>query len=1426
MKKFLLGLLSMMFSCALALGVSSCGGKGKDNDSQTMTENVFSGNDSVDSENSSSETEKPLESESSATHVCVFDDWYETKGAKCEEEGEERRDCTCGNYETRPIVQTGHSFTAYKSNNDAECEKDGTKTATCDNGCGKTETLTDEGSATGHTYKNGVCACGKEQTSEGLTFEYLASEGGYVLADIGACNDSIVKIPASYKDKPVVGIEVNAFSFRGVTEVIIPDSVVYIAEKAFESSFQLEKVHLGNGVKRIGAYAFSNCTNLTVIIFGTGLETIGDYAFESCEKLSSVRLPDSVKTIGECAFSHCDSLTNVTIGKQIETLGMGIFESCRSLTIVIILGEPKTVDQMLFGGRNEALKVLLTTETLSAVWGEYVFHEINVCLKGDWEYSENTATGVDFYGEWQEYKGANCKENGEERRYLLSDPEKYQSRPTVGTHDYVNGNCGVCGIRKVSEGLLYTISADGSYYSLSGLGSCKDEEVYVADTYEGKPVKAIADNALSGRNIKTVLLPDGVTSIGNRAFANSEIESIDLNNVTQIGESAFEYCCKLQTVVFGNTLKTIGKYAFYNCEVLSEVELPDSVISIEENAFWACKGIKKIVLGKGLQTLGKNVFLSCSSLAFVIIKGTPTQVGWSVFANCKALNTVLFESETKPSVWNSQLSATVSVYLKGDWDYVDESETDAVFYGEWKEYRKPTCTLEGEERRYGINYTEKYQTKPIATVEHIYTNYAFNNDATCQKDGTKTALCNFGCGEKDTLTAEGTVSDHVYTNYQSNKDATCEEDGTKTAACDFGCGETETLADKGSALGHSYTNHVSNGDATCTEDGTKTATCANGCGETETLPDENTALGHSYTNHVSNNDATCTKDGTKTATCDNGCGEKETLTDENTALGHSYTNYVSNGDATCTKDGTKTATCANGCGETETLPDENTALGHSFTNYVSNGDKTCTKDGTKTATCANGCGEKDTLVDEAGHQFVDSVCSVCGITDNINGLIFQLNKKKTEFSVISKAENITTVFVPAYVNNIPVTRVEHAAFMNEYKIEMVIIPNTVTSIGFEAFMGCSGLRTVILGNGLERIEPYAFDCNDVITSVYYMGTENDWNNITIYEDGNGSLLNAPREYGNNPSEGLLYSWQATRQVYIVTGIGSCTDTVLNIPKWYEGKPVTGIANNAFLGNATIKEVIFSNAIMELEYGAFRNCTSLEKIVLPDSITSLGEYAFAGCTGAISLQIGSGIKKISSHAFYQCAALTEIVIPSTVSTVGSYAFACCSKATSLTMENVNTIYEYAFWRCLNIKAITIPNSVTGMGNCAFQECMGAQSLSIGLGLTTLPAYTFAGCTSLTNVVIPNTVTYLSEHLFFNCTSLRYVTIGTGVNRMEPNLFKGCTSLLGINMSVISGWICAPIKNDTIWDTLTPESASNPTKMVQLMQGPLMAWWFMR
>ena len=75
---------------------------------------------------------------------------------------------------------------------------------------------------------------------------------------------------------------------------------------------------------------------------------------------------------------------------------------------------------------------------------------------------------------------------------------------------------------------------------------------------------------------------------------------------------------------------------------------------------------------------------------------------------------------------------------------------------------------------------------------------------------------------------------HSYTNYVSNNDAKCGIDGTKTATCDNGCGEKDTIADVGSKLEHKYTNYVSNNDATCKADGTKTATCDNGCGEKDT----------------------------------------------------------------------------------------------------------------------------------------------------------------------------------------------------------------------------------------------------------------------------------------------------------------------------------------------------------------------------------------------------------------------------------------------------------------------------------------------------------------------------------------------------------------------------------------------------------------
>ena len=181
--------------------------------------------------------------------------------------------------------------------------------------------------------------------------------------------------------------------------------------------------------------------------------------------------------------------------------------------------------------------------------------------------------------------------------------------------------------------------------------------------------------------------------------------------------------------------------------------------------------------------------------------------------------------------------------------YVDALGHD---YGEWIEIVEPLCEVDGVLGHYTCSRCsldfdaelELLESLVIPAIGHSFTNYVYNEDATCLLDGTKTALCDNECGTTNTLTAENT------------------------------------------ALGHSFTNHVYNGDATCTLDGTKTALCDNGCGESETLTAENTALGHSFTNYVFNDDATCTTDGSSTAVCDNGCGETDTLGTPGTATGH------------------------------------------------------------------------------------------------------------------------------------------------------------------------------------------------------------------------------------------------------------------------------------------------------------------------------------------------------------------------------------------------------------------------------------------------------------------------------------------------------------------------------------------------------------
>ena len=132
----------------------------------------------------------------------------------------------------------------------------------------------------------------------------------------------------------------------------------------------------------------------------------------------------------------------------------------------------------------------------------------------------------------------------------------------------------------------------------------------------------------------------------------------------------------------------------------------------------------------------------------------------------------------------------------------------------------PTCQSEGYTHHFCTICGYCYDDTKTEKVDHKYTNYVYNKDATCAKDGTKTAACDYGCGETETVTAPNTKLSHSFTDYTYNEDATCTKDGTKTAACDYGCGEIETVTAPNTKLNHSFTVLIEKEvPSTCAEEG-------------------------------------------------------------------------------------------------------------------------------------------------------------------------------------------------------------------------------------------------------------------------------------------------------------------------------------------------------------------------------------------------------------------------------------------------------------------------------------------------------------------------------------------------------------------------------------------------------------------------------
>ena len=238
--------------------------------------------------------------------------------------------------------------------------------------------------------------------------------------------------------------------------------------------------------------------------------------------------------------------------------------------------------------------------------------------------------------------------------------------------------------------------------------------------------------------------------------------------------------------------------------------------------------------------------------------------------------------------------------------------------------------------------------------------------------------------------------------------------------------------------------------------------------------------------------------------------------------------------------------------------------------------------------------------------------------------------------------------------------------------------------------------------------------------------------------------------------GLYFDIDVTNKTATLTNDGSygTYSGTINIPETFVG------AKNLTYTVTAIGE------------SAFRNCSNLTSVSIPNTVEEIGAYAFFDCSGLTELTIPNTVEEIGTHAFYGCSGLTAMALPPFLTTIKAYTFYGCSKMTSVTIpSNLTTIENHAFYQCSKLPRVTLPQTLTAIGEQSFYGCTSLATVSMSNALTSIGSEAFRGCTSLTAITLPDVLTIIGNRAFYGTTSLQSVTIPASLTSMGSDAFNG-------------------------------------------------------
>ena len=328
---------------------------------------------------------------------------------------------------------------------------------------------------------------------------------------------------------------------------------------------------------------------------------------------------------------------------------------------------------------------------------------------------------------------------------------------------------------------------------------------------------------------------------------------------------------------------------------------------------------------------------------------------------------------------------------------------------------------------------------------------------------------------------------------------------------------------------------------------------------------------------------------------------------------------------------------------------------------------------------------------------------------------------------LGESTEITDLDIPDEV-----TRIRNYTFIGCSGITSVTIPNSVTSIGGGSFSGCEGLKLLTIGSDVVEILGQAFSYCEELTEVYCYAKKIPYT-AQIFD----------------------HSFVEYATLYVPASL---------IEQYKSKAPWSGFGNIELLDYVDGIYYNFNDYEAEVTYCDENFNSYSGSVVIPESV----------CRGRIL-----SVTKIGDNAFRKCSGLTTVTIPNSVNSIGSYAFAYSKNLTSIIIpDGVSNIAEYTFRDCDGLISVTIPNSVTSIDTGAFDDCSGLTSINLPTSVTTIGNVAFRGCSSLTSVIIPNSVTKINVSAFQGCRSLKTITIPSNLKNISNFAFQNCSSLTDV------------------------------------------------